>query len=75
MEKDEANPLEALENLGMLYAYTYKIAGEDGILALFGDRLIALHQENALSNFFLYPTAGLPSGQICNYRLSSASSD
>jgi hypothetical protein len=39
MEKDEANPLDALENLGMLYAYTFKIAGEDGILELFGDRL------------------------------------
>ena len=44
MEKDEANPLEALENLGMLYAYTYKIAGDDGILALFGDRLIGAEQ-------------------------------
>ena len=40
MEKDANNPLEALENLGQLYAFTYKIAGEDGILELFGDRLI-----------------------------------
>src|SRR5262249_6316900 len=39
MDLDPKDPLNALENLGMVYAYTYKIAGEDGILELFGDKI------------------------------------
>lgn len=37
--QDEDNPLSLLKNMPMLLAYTYKVAGEDGVKSLFGDKL------------------------------------
>ena len=39
MEIDANNPFNAFDSLGMVWAYTFKNYGEDGLLELFGDRL------------------------------------
>jgi hypothetical protein len=39
MDIDANNPFNALESLGMVWAYTYKMMGAEGIFELFGDKL------------------------------------